>query len=598
VGSLFNFRSFLALSQFHRRGSPSSCKSFVGKCNHCKKEGHKEAQCWIKHPELRPAKRRDDGSEGPKYAMIGTVIKRQSNPQIWFADSGASDHFSPHRDLFETFNKLDEPVSIVTAEGTATGTDMGMITVTVLGQDDIETKLQLHDVIYAPSMSSNLFSLNEAYDRGYETRMTPGYGIRIFHKDTLVANTVRVGGLCRLKIPADAGDAFAYAAAQAANEATRELDVSIWHRRMGHLREDNIKKLANMVDGMKIKVGTAVGVCEACMQGKQTRQPSHKPAIRAKEPLELIHSDLCGPITPTTFGGVKYYILFIDDYTRMTRIYPLKGKTSANVLEQFKEYKAEVEKQTGKQIKRLRMDGGGEYEKWVEAYLKQVGIVHETTAPYSPEQNGVTEQANQTIMERVKATIAEYELDKRLWMELASTIVYLKNRSPISAVPMSTPYEAWHGTKLNLSHLKIIGLTAYVHVPKEKRVKLDVHSHKGIMIGYGGTNQYRIWDLIRKDIVVSRDVVFTEGKSIEGTPAVYIEETKIRDNSTVSLVSLINNDSITVSPEPRRARQTHAPVPTELEPASDLEDESVDPQILLQEPAEQDTEGRTQRASG
>jgi transposase InsO family protein len=124
------------------------------------------------------------------------------------------------------------------------------------------------------------------------------------------------------------------------------------------------------------------------------------------------------------------------------------------VLEKFREYKPEVEKQTGKSIKRLRTDGGGEYEKWMGAHLKGSGIIHETTAPYSPDQNGVAERANRTIMERVKAIIAEAKLDKRLWMEIADTVVYLKNRSPTSAVT-TTPYELWHGVKPNLSHLSV-----------------------------------------------------------------------------------------------------------------------------------------------
>src|SRR5438034_7486311 len=98
----------------------------------------------------------------------------------------------------------------------------------------------------------------------------------------------------------------------------------------------------------------------------------------------------------------------------------------------------------------------------MESHLKGSGIIHEATAPYSPDQNGVAERANRTIMERVKAIIAEAKLDKRLWMEIASTVVY---RSPMSAVE-TTPYELWHGAKPNLSHLKIIGSTAYVHVPK------------------------------------------------------------------------------------------------------------------------------------
>src|SRR5271163_3489929 len=135
---------------------------FDGKCNHCSKRGHKEDQCWIKHPDLKPEKsRRDEKAEKPKFAMMATVMtpavpKRQSEPHIWFTDSGASDHFSPHRHLFETFRTLEEPACIETAEGTAMGIGTGRITVTVLGKDDIETELQLNDVIYAPNMKSNL----------------------------------------------------------------------------------------------------------------------------------------------------------------------------------------------------------------------------------------------------------------------------------------------------------------------------------------------------------------------------------------------------------------------------------------------------------
>src|SRR5437667_1147284 len=179
-------------------------------------------------------------------------------------------------------------------------------------------------------------------------------------------------------------------------------------------------------------------------------------------------------------------------------------------------------------------------------------------------------------MERVKAIIAESKLDKRLWMEIADTVVYLKNRSPTTAVA-TTPYELWHGIKLDLSHLKIIGSTAYVHVPKEKWIKFDSHSHKRIMISYGGTNQYKVWDLIRKDVVVSRDVVFIEGKPVEQTPAVYIEEPKIM------------YDSITVVSGPSEESQQQLPTPPITEhPDSDLaesesESESVDPGILLQE---------------
>jgi Reverse transcriptase (RNA-dependent DNA polymerase)/gag-polypeptide of LTR copia-type/Integrase core domain/GAG-pre-integrase domain/Domain of unknown function (DUF4219) len=563
-----------------KSGRNSNPTKFDDKCNHCNKRGHKEDQCWNKHPELKPEKsRKDERMERPKYSLMATTTsvttpKRQSGPHIWFTDSGASDHFSPHKELFSTFSKLDEPVSIETAEGAAIGTGTGTIALTVLGKDDIETELQLNNVIYAPNMSSNLFSLMAAYDKGYEIRITPGYGLRIFHGEALVATTVRVeGGLFRLKTTTDT---FAMAA-QTSEAINHELDIDIWHRRMGHLGEDYVRKLARMVDGIRIKPRTTVGVCEPCLEGKQTRQPSRRPATRASEPLELIHSDLCGPIDPTSYGGTNYYLLFTDDFTRMTHIYPLKRKSSAAVLEKFREYKPEVEKQTGKEIKRLRTDGGGEYEKWMGAHLKGSGIIHETTAPYSPDQNGVAERANRTIMERVKAIIAEAKLDKRLWMEIAETVVYLKNRSPTSAVA-TTPYELWHGVKPNLSHLRIIGSTAYVHIPKEKRIKLDTHSHKGILVGYGGTNQYKVWDLTRKDVVVSRDVVFIEGKPISQTPAILEEAPRII------------HDSITVLPGPppeiEEPQQMPTPPASEHPDSEDPEEEPeelVDPQILMQE---------------
>ena len=178
-------------------GKPKNAKAFDGNCNHCNKRGHKKDQCWIKYPELKPEKsRKDERMERPKYSLMATTTsvatpKRQSGPDIWFTDSGASDHFSPYKDLFKSFRKLDEPIFIETAEGTAIGTGTGTITLVILGKDDIETELQLNDVIYAPNMSSNLFSLMAAYDKGYETRMTPGYGLRIFHGETLVAAAVR-----------------------------------------------------------------------------------------------------------------------------------------------------------------------------------------------------------------------------------------------------------------------------------------------------------------------------------------------------------------------------------------------------------------------
>ena len=125
-------------------------------------------------------------------------------------------------------------------------------------------------------------------------------------------------------------------------------------------------------------------------------------------------------------------LLFVDDATWKKHAYGLKTKTSKEVLDRFKEYMEKVELETGRKIKIIRTDGGGEYEKWVKSYLKDCGIKHEVTAHYSPEQNGVAERANRTILKWTKAILVDTEFPKKLWMEITSTVVYLKNRSPTS----------------------------------------------------------------------------------------------------------------------------------------------------------------------
>ena len=118
--------------------------------------------------------------------MMATTRSKRSDPSIWYTDSGASDHFSPYKELFQTFHILKEPAEIDIAEGTAIGIAKGTVRITVIEEDNKEIELELNNVIYIPNMSSNLFSLMAVYDLGYETRITPGHGLRILHNVVLV----------------------------------------------------------------------------------------------------------------------------------------------------------------------------------------------------------------------------------------------------------------------------------------------------------------------------------------------------------------------------------------------------------------------------
>jgi|SRR5579859_189277 len=122
--------------------------------------------------------------------MMATMrSKRKADPSIWYTDSEASDHFSLYKELFQTFHILKKPAEIDIAKGIAIGTAKGTVRITVIEENNKETELKLNNVIYASNMSSNLFSLMAAYDLGYETRITPGHGLRILHNNVLVAQT-------------------------------------------------------------------------------------------------------------------------------------------------------------------------------------------------------------------------------------------------------------------------------------------------------------------------------------------------------------------------------------------------------------------------
>jgi transposase InsO family protein len=250
---------------------------------------------------------------------------------------------------------------------------------------------------------------------------------------------------------------------------------------------------------------------------------------RKSSPGDLLHSDLCGPIQPQSIGKANYFGTFTDDATRMVFMYPLTTKKSSEVLARFKELRNEFERD-GRKIKALRTDGGGEFEKEFEAYLKKDGIKHEITPPYTPEQNGVAERLNRTIVERVRTILAETNLPKSLWAELAATVVYLKNRTPTSTLE-TTPYEACYGKKPDLSHLRAIGTKALVQIPKEKRKKLEYKTKSCILIGYQGRNLYRFYDPEKHDVIIARDVTFTDENRTPATVGITVENSKPIDNS-------------------------------------------------------------------
>ncbi len=141
--------------------------------------------------------------------------------------------------------------------------------------------------------------------------------------------------------------------------------------------------------------------------------------------------------------------------------------------------------------------------------MKTKGIRHELTVPKTPEQNGIAEWMNKTLMETVRSMLADAKLPERFWAEALSTAVYLRNRSPTKSVEGMTPFEAWTGKKPKVDYLRVFGCIAYAHIPKDERKKLDSKAKKCIFLGYGTeTKGYRLHDLKKAKVFYSRDVIF------------------------------------------------------------------------------------------
>ena len=214
-------------------------------------------------------------------------------------------------------------------------------------------------------------------------------------------------------------------------------------------------------------------------------------------------------ITPS---GSRYFLTFIDDYSRFCVVYILKNK--GEVFEKIKEYLEMVENQLNGKVKIIRSDNGGEYISYkVRDLLKSKGIIHQFTVPYCPEQNGVAERKSRSLQEMANCMIIQSKLEKCFWAEAILTSNHLQNRMSTKLIKNKTPYELWFGKKPNLNYLRTFGCRAYAHLPKIKRHKMDTKAKAYRFIGYSEVAKgYRLLDEKDKTVIVSRDVEFIESE--------------------------------------------------------------------------------------
>ncbi|CAI7889834.1 unnamed protein product [Closterium sp. NIES-53] len=267
--------------------------------------------------------------------------------------------------------------------------------------------------------------------------------------------------------------------------STGETDWLTAHRRLGHVALPQLQQLfkEERVKGLRIKgEPKEVGSCETCLTSKFSRFPFHSAVGQSSDPVELVHVDLVEPMKVKGDGGAMYSMTMVDDYTRLTWSFPLAKKSdAARVI--IEEWLPMVERDSGKRVKAIRSDCGGEFF-GVEfrSWLKRHGIKQQLTTAYTPQSNGVAERANQTIIE--------------------------DGRMILHWVPM----EKWSGKKPLVDMIRVFGCMGLVHVPKEKRDKLQAAAVWAVHLGLARESKgWLMWDPKSNTIFTTRDAKFMEG---------------------------------------------------------------------------------------
>lgn len=370
----------------------------------------------------------------------------------WNTDTGATSHMTPHRRWFRSYSPHIVPVRLANNQ-VIYSAGMGSVVFEPLIRGSTAPAVVFHDVLHVPQLGSNLLSVYHlTRAKGYRCEIqdaTASFylsGKLLFTASVNDRNTGYLDG--RTLVPSSQSASIADAC---------PLDLSLWHRRCSHLNHDDLllMKRKELVTGLSIRSSIAPDpICEPCIARKQHRHNVPQHATRPSAALDLVVSDLKGPLPVASIEGYKYWITFIDAHTRLFVVSFLRKKSDA--FEAFKAYKAYAENALGTKIKCTLDDKGGEYvsKEW-DAFCVQEGIVRKHTETDEPHQNGISERANQTIQAAVTAMLTEAKLPASFWTYAVRCFVHVHNRLPTSSLSGAIPYSLWKkGKKPDLSYFR------------------------------------------------------------------------------------------------------------------------------------------------
>ena len=467
-------------------------------CQLCGKKNHMALDCFHRY---------DYNYQGrhPPQQLAAMVAQSNSlhDEDTWYVDSGANQHITAdigNLHLVEPYTG-DEKVAVGNGNG---------LQIKHTGKLTLHTSkstFNMKNVLHCPQAAVNLLSINRfCIDNDCYFILT---GSNFYVKDNLTGRTLLTGrsegGL--YPIHADQQSINRIRSSAALMSVRTTLDV--WHARLGHPSSKVTKSIVKSFALPVFGSSDLNSVCQPCLMGKSKQLPFEDSSRVVLSVLDLIHSDVwVSPIV--SCEGHRYYVIFIDDYSRFTWLYPIRNKS--DVFSCFVKFKSLVENRFSSKIKQLQCDNGGEYvSHQFRNFLCQNGIHQRFSCPYTSQQNGLAERKHRHIMETGLSLLAQSHLPTKYWVEAFLTGIYLINRTPTPVLGHISPYFKLFTQAPNYSFLRTFGCACYPLLRPYTKHKLAFRSKQCIFLGYSSQHHgYRCLDPVSQKIYISRNVVFDE----------------------------------------------------------------------------------------
>ncbi|GJY65504.1 putative ribonuclease H-like domain-containing protein [Tanacetum coccineum] len=452
-----------------------------------------------------------------RWNVPSTAKENDFNSQLndkGFVDSGCSRHMTGNIAHLSDFKDFDG--GYVTFGGGAYG---GRIT----GKGTIKTdNLDFDDVYFVKELKFNLFSVSQMCDKKNYVLFTDSECLVLSPNFKLPDENQIL-----LKIPRQDNmysfdmknivpkDSLTCLVAKATSE-----ESMLWHRRLGHINFKNINKLVkeNLVRDLPLKRFENDQTCVACLKGKQ-----HKASYKTKafnpitKPLFMLHIDLFGPTFVSSLMHKKYCLVVIDDYSRFSWVFFLTTKDETSEILKF--FIKEVENLVDKKVKIIRSDNGTEFKnKVMDDFCREKGIKREYSVARTPQQNGVAERKNRTLIEAARTMLADSKLPTTFWAEAVSTACYVHNRVLIVKPHNKTPYELFRGFKPAIGFMKPFGCHVSILNTLDNLGKFDGKSDEGFFVGYSlSSKAFRVYNTRTRKVQENLHIGLNEkGTAVEG----------------------------------------------------------------------------------